>query len=81
MKIRLALALLAGAAALAGCSDSPYEETPPPADSGQVPASAGASTSAYFSYVNSLQPSDNTAPLGVDAVTPPTSETEQPRAL
>lgn len=81
MKFGRMLLLLASAAALAACSDDPYNAEEPPATPGQVPASAGASTSAYFSYVNSLPPSETATPLGVDAVTPPTSETERPREL
>jgi hypothetical protein len=78
--IRPAL-LLATTLALAACSDSPSEEPPPPVAETEVPASATASTSAYFSYVGSLPASDTDRPKGVNSVTPPTSETEAPRSF
>jgi hypothetical protein len=79
------LLLLACALALSACSDNP-EPVPPPAgtpaqNGGEVPASATASTSAYVGYASSLQPSETDEPLGVNAVTPPTSETDEPAAL
>lgn len=77
--------LLASALALAACSDSPGTEPPPsgapPQNGAEVPASATASTAAYFDYLNALPPNDRDPPLGVNSVSPPTSETEQPRSF
>ena len=74
------LLLAACALALAACSDNPSSEPPPVADT-QVPASAGASTAAFVSYAQGMPTSDRAAPLGLDLVTPPTSETEAPKPL
>jgi hypothetical protein len=79
------LVLLACALALAACGDDPDTVPPPdgtPAQNGgDVPTSATVSTSAYVGYLNSLPPSETDAPLGVNNVTPPTSETDEPAAL
>jgi hypothetical protein len=79
------LVLLACALALAACSDNPEPVPAPdgtPAQTGgEVPASATASTSAYVGFANSLPPSETDLPLGVNGVTPPTSETDEPAAL
>jgi hypothetical protein len=77
--------LLACALALAACSDNP-ETVPPPEGTpaqtgGEVPASATASTAAYVGFLNALPPSETDLPLGVNSVTPPTSETEEPAAI
>jgi hypothetical protein len=78
------IVLLACALALAACSDNP-EPVPPPGgvpaqNGGEVPASATASTAAYVGFANSLPPNETDQPLGVNGVTPPTSETEEPAA-
>jgi hypothetical protein len=82
MQAHRLLVLMAGALVLAACGDSPsYQEPTPPQANTQVPASAGASTAAYFSFARTMATSDTAAPLGLDLVTAPTSETEQPSPL
>jgi hypothetical protein len=82
MKITTTLALLSCAVALSGCFDDDDDEVaaPPPA-SNEVPASATASTSAYTTYTGSLPASDTAAPVQVNNVQPPTSETEPARPI
>jgi uncharacterized lipoprotein YajG len=81
MKLHKVLILLGLAAALAACSDSPQEAEVTPPASNEVPASATVSTRAYATFAASLAPSDTTAPLDVNKVTPPTSEWEEPQSL
>ncbi|MEO8298735.1 MAG: hypothetical protein ABI574_13110 [Burkholderiales bacterium] len=70
-----ATALISALSACGGGSDGPVVLT-------QVPDSAGASNEAYTSFAGSLGPGDDTAePLSLGAVTPPTSETDEPAAL
>lgn len=86
---RTIFALLAIAASLTACggggggSDVPPPVVPPviPPPSNEVPTSATATTQAYVQYIGSLLLSDGTEPLDVSKVTPPTSETEEPRPV
>ncbi len=85
MKTLNVMALLACTLALAACGDSP-DNAPdvggqPAGNTGQVPASATVSTAAYVAYTGRLTASETDRPLGVNMVTPPTSETESPQAL
>ena len=81
MKIKTSLAVLAAAAVtlLAACGDSP--EDAGAASSNQVPASATASTMAWTQFAASLRNSETEAPLEVNNVTPPTSESDPPQAI
>lgn len=81
MKTLKVMALLACAVALSACGDNPDDGGPPAADDGQVPASASASIAAFFGYTSALTESETAQPLGVDRVTPPTSETQEPSPL
>ena len=79
MKLQHALIAAAAALLLAACGDNPADapEAPPPAST-EVPASATASPMAYSQYAGSLPKSETASPLGVNNVTPPTTETEAP---
>lgn len=79
MKIKTSLALLAAVTLLAACGDSP--EDAGAASSNQVPASATASTMAWTQFAASLRNSETEAPLEVNNVTPPTSESDPPQAI
>ncbi len=62
-----------------GGNDSyPNPPTAPTAPSGTVPPSAWASVVAYVSYIGSLMITESGAPLNVDNVVAPTSETATP---
>jgi ABC-type glycerol-3-phosphate transport system substrate-binding protein len=75
----IGLAVVATLSACGGGSGAPPAAAP--ASAGDVPASATASPAAYTQFVKSL-PSDETGqPLDVQAVTPPTSETDAPVSL
>ena len=81
---RIALAVTAAAAtiSLGGCwggDDSPTPDTP----STRVPDSAGASSSAFVSYLLSLPAGDETSePKAIDAAfSVPADETSEPRSL
>ena len=79
MKIKTSLALLAAVTLLAACGDNPEDAGAAP--SNQVPASATASTMAWSQFAASLRNSDTEAPLEVNNVTPPTSESDPPQAI
>ena len=79
MKIKTSLALLAAVTLLAACGDNP--EDAGAASSNQVPASATASTMAWSQFAASLRNSDTEAPLEVNNVTPPISESDAPQAI
>jgi hypothetical protein len=67
-------------AACGGDSDMPAPPAPAPAAVTEIPASAGASTTALESYAFNLPQTDNTEPLSL-ALLPanlPTSESEDP---
>ena len=69
--------LTVAALLLAACGGGSYVELPPePATS--VPTSATASVSAWTSYVAGLPVSEGAAPLEMDGITPPVSETAEP---
>ncbi len=79
MKIKTSLVLLAALTLLAACGDNPENADTTPTN--QVPASATASTSAWSQFAASLRNSDTQAPLEVNNVTPPTSESDAPMAI
>jgi hypothetical protein len=80
--IRTTLAAACTATLLVACGDNPQDAPEaPPTTTGQVPASATASPRAYAQFAASLPASESGAPLSVDGVTPPTSETEAPLTL
>ena len=71
--------LTVAALLLAACGSS-YVELPPETAT-SVPASATASVSAWTGYVAGLPVSDSAAPLGMDGITPPVSETAEPALI
>jgi hypothetical protein len=75
--------VLAGLLSACGASSNYDEPAPPPVvvDDTKVPASATVSVSAYASYTGSLAKSETKSPLDVNAVVPPTSETEAPMPM
>ena len=79
MKIKTSLAVLAAVTLLAACGDNP--EDAGAASGNQVPASATASTMAWTQFAASLRNSETEAPLEVNNVTPPTSESDPPQAI
>jgi len=83
MNLSHALFLAASATLLTACGDGPQadEMTAPPAAATEVPPSATASPAAYTQFAASLADSETRAPLDVNQVTPPTSETAAPLAL
>ena len=85
MKTYLLFCALSLCAVLAACGDSNTAVVmPPPVVSNEVPASAGASSSAFAQYIASLGTvvgNDFLEPLGMNSFTPPTSETEEPQAI
>ena len=81
MKTTTTLLALAATVLLAACGDNPEMATPAPPAANEVPASASSSTGAYTSFAASLPASDTQEPLSVNNVVPPTSETEDSRAI
>jgi hypothetical protein len=80
MKRSYSLTAVLAASLLAACggsSDSHTEPTDPQAGA-TVPASATASPQAFSQFVASLAENNQAEPLDLDAVQPPTSETEEP---
>ncbi|MDO9096404.1 MAG: hypothetical protein Q7U99_27610 [Rubrivivax sp.] len=82
MKTLKVMTLLGCTVALVACGDSP-DNAPdtggqPAVDNRQVPASAAASIAAFFGYTGWLTANETAQPLGLDLVTPPTTETEVP---
>lgn len=75
-----AVALLAGCGGASDDTQAVAAPTPPvaPTPPGTVPASATASIQAFFAFVGSLMASETAAPLSLDGVVPPTSETALP---
>ncbi len=76
---------IVGVLLLAGCgggsSDPPVVVLPPtqPVPVTEVPASAGANTTAYLQYALGLLTSETTESLGTDlVVTAPSSESDEP---
>lgn len=82
MKNSLHALLVAAAALLAACGGSSEGDDGlaghPPTTSGVVPPGATATVQAYVAYAGSLLLTDRGAPVNVDGVQPPTSETEGP---
>jgi hypothetical protein len=72
---------LAGLLSACGSSSNYDEPVPVVVDDTKVPASATVSVSAYASYAGSLAKSETKTPLDVNAVVPPTSETDIPVAI
>jgi hypothetical protein len=68
-------------AACGGNTSDPVVDTPPPVAAHEVPASASASTQVFTAYAATLVASDTAEPLDLGPLVPPTSETEEPRAL
>ncbi|MBL8305585.1 MAG: hypothetical protein JNM33_02730 [Rubrivivax sp.] len=77
------LAACALAALLTACGDDPAQgpEAPPSATASEVPSTAAANAATWTQYAASLPRSETAAPLGLNQVTPPTSETEAPVAF
>ena len=65
---------------LAACGDNPQEvpAAPPQASTGDVPASALGSATAYSQFAASLVKTETGPPLDVNGTVPPTSETADP---
>ncbi len=90
MKTSLSALLIGATVVLAACfgSDDHGEaapETPPPVTpvppvtpSGTVPPGATASIQAFVAFLAGLMQSERDAPLSLEGVTPPTSETAAP---
>lgn len=76
-------AVLAAALGLGGCFDGGGDDVTPPVTATEVPASAGASTTAFVSYLGTLSASDETSePLTINAsFGVPPDETEEPQPL
>ena len=73
--VGLAMSLL-----LAACGDNPQDEAAPQprASTGDVPATALVTATAYSQFAASLMKTETGLPLEVNGVTPPTSETADP---
>ena len=81
MKVKTTLAVLGLTLLLAACGDSPQDvaaPAPQPQSTGDVPASALGTTTAYSQFAASLVKTETGKPLEVNGVTPPTSETAAP---
>ena len=65
---------------LTACGGGGGAELPPPV-APSVPASATASVSAWTSFAAALPISDSAAPLDLDGVMPPLSETAEPAVI
>jgi ABC-type glycerol-3-phosphate transport system substrate-binding protein len=72
---------IVAAAALAACGGS--DDTPAPAATAEVPASAGASPAGFIAYLMALIASeaDTLEPVDVSAVVPPTDDTSEPTPI
>jgi hypothetical protein len=85
IKLRSALAAVACTALLVACggggdgADNANPKGPVAVD--MVPISATVSATAYTQFASTLSNSDQAQPLGMDALTPPTSERDAPLAL
>jgi len=82
MNTKATLAALGLCLLLGACGDSPQEIAAPlpqpQGNSGDVPASALGSTTAYSQFAASLAKTETGKPLDVNGVVPPTSETAEP---
>lgn len=81
MNTKTTLLALGAALLLAACGDSPQDvadPAPPPQSTGDVPASALVTATAYSQFAASLVKTETGKPLEVNGVVPPTSETAVP---
>ena len=80
MNTKTTLLALGTALLLAACGDNPQDvpAPPPQANTGDVPASALGTATAYSQFAASLVKTETGKPLEVNGVTPPTSETAEP---
>lgn len=81
MKLKPTLATLGLSLLLVACGDSPQDVAAPaplPAATGDVPASALATATAYSQFAATLVKTETGQPLEVNGVVPPTSETADP---
>lgn len=77
----LAVSLLAGLSACGGGGDDGGNAQAPGQNSNaeaSVPASAVASTAAFVNYLNTTPANETAEALNAAAVTPPTTDTEEP---
>ena len=75
----LALSTLAGLSACGGGGGDGSSAAPASgADTTSVPASAVASNAAFVRYMDTMPINETQEPLRADAVTPPTTDTEEP---
>ena len=75
----LALSLLAGLSACGGGGGGGGGSAQTSAQAtNSVPASAGASTSSFVAYLNTLPTNETEEPLNASSVTPPTTDTDEP---
>ena len=74
------LIALSTAAVLAACGGGDDDTPAPPPVTSEVPASASASVSGFTSYLKLLvvAMADTLEPVDVSAVTPPTSDSDEP---
>jgi hypothetical protein len=81
------LVALGATLVLTACGGSSYSDPEPPmpdkpADATEVPATAGASSTALVSYLGGLAATETTTEaLSLDKVSPTSSETEEPLAV
>jgi hypothetical protein len=80
MRTLALLPLLFASATLVACGGG-SDDTPVPATTNEVPATATVSTAAFASYAGMLGASDGAEPLDVSSLTPPTSDTDEPVTL
>jgi hypothetical protein len=80
MKKAFILSVVA-AASLAACGGN--DDSPAPAATAEVPASASASPAGFISYLMALVSSeaDTLEPVDVSAVVPPTDDTSEPTPI
>ena len=80
MNTKTTLLALGTALLLAACGDNPDDAAAPEplANTGDVPASALVSATAYSQFAASLAKTETGKPLEVNGVVPPTSETADP---
>ena len=80
LKPTLAAMGLAMSLLLAACGNNPQDEVAPQpqASTGDVPATALATATAYSQFAASLMKTETGKPLEVNGVMPPTSETADP---
>ncbi|MEO8004890.1 MAG: hypothetical protein ABI771_08290 [Betaproteobacteria bacterium] len=74
----LALSTLAGLSACGGGGGDGSSAPASGADTTSVPASAVASNAAFVRYLDTMPATETQEPLGADAVTLPTTDSEEP---